>query len=259
MSAEVIQNKRLIAPSGTRLIEGFEDRQKVINRMNAIVESAVMAYSANPDTSAIVVPLDGGLVFYYLFMKKCAGVGIDLNSINIIFAAKSTKSFKMSAINESIRQFIIIDDIADTLKTTYDKLIQQLKRYHHSEIVVELIAFTKKIHTPKYEGNFEDTMLLHTNEWILCSLGMNSGLFDDDPTSILERVTLIPLLRDGEIDAQEYFTFLLDNSIFENILQHELFDLYRSLNAKNSNEKLKLMRSFHNKLATNLSGALREP
>ena len=188
----------------------------------------------------IVVPLNGGMLFYRKLMQYLAYMNFEQSGVNVIFCDEDESDqlrFSGEPVDVENAYNLVIDDIWDSGDTGKD-IIEAL-RYYGNVTSLDYFAFCKKQTSPVENGGARlaniTSVVLFQKRWLHNWGGMNSSLFNDPTITALERTSFLPLvpLRDelqikfdttNPVSVEQYEDLLTQTNLAVNgILPIEVF------------------------------------
>lgn len=222
-----VLSERLLAEHN--YLEYLEFTERKFNQIVLEVYRAILDAVGKGKKVNLIIPLNGGLLFYRLLMRVFSNNLLFTNAINIIFCDENEADeleFSEDPLDLSESFNLVIDDIWDK-GGTGSEIIQALRRYAD---ITELAyyAFCKKESSPEsnngaYIAN-QRSIVVYPDEWLHGWGGMNSSKFegvDGAEVTALERTSFLPLIPSGELEfnstdidaVQEYIDFLTQTNL----------------------------------------------
>ena len=219
----------------------------------------------------LVVPLNGGLLFYRKLMHYLEFMNLPQSGVNVIFCDEDEANilrFSGDPIDLENAYNLVIDDIWDS-GGTGKEILDLLKTYGNAT-TLDYFAFCKKQTSPfENDGarlaNIESVVLFQ-NRWLHNWGGMNSSLFKDPRITALERTSflpLVPLPKDLQIKfdtadqttVEEYEDLLTQTNLAVNgVLPIEVFyDVLYLEEHKNLAQRFEYVTRLHSGLIGNFA------
>lgn len=212
---------KIAQPQDTRPVAMLTPEQFLefsIRKFNAIVDEVLTDIIRGLGSSKkinLIVPLNGGLIFYFLLMRKLFDLQFYANSINVIFCDEDDTNeiiFSKALVGLEDRDStfnLVIDDIWDKGRTGTE-ICEALNLDQ-----LAYFAFCKKKSSPlANSGAFlanRFSSVTFPDEWLYSWGGMNSGRYNDAEITALERMSYLPLIpKPGVNVAVEDMEFLFE-------------------------------------------------
>lgn len=229
---------------GIQEIAGFS-RESTKSHIQRFFSSLGERLRQDPEIAPqIIIPLDGGVFVYQVFLATfpLMGLSYGIEDIAFRFAAKVKKNvYYINPSSDGKSPLIIIlDDIADELGA-FGNIREQITRPGSA---FELWAFSKKESTALYPGNFA-LAATFPDIWVNSTLGLNSGHFPStDPITALERLCAVAY-SGYPTDPEIYRAILTSNSLFPDVVRSRLFYFLLEISNCPYGEKSRRMQFFH--------------
>lgn len=188
--------------------------EKKINQICEEVLRNIISALGNNRKVNLIVPLNGGLIFYRKLMMLLEENMLYANAINVVFSDDDSDgivSFSDDLIDVENAYNLAVDDIWDRGHTG-ETIINALREFGDVN-VLEYFAFCKKEDSPLENNGARianiDSITVFPEKWLHAWGGMNSGKFnsiDSAHVTALERTSFLPLIpSEGhpEFDPQD--------------------------------------------------------
>lgn len=187
-------------------IEYLEFTENKINQICQEVLVNIINALGNNKQVNLIVPLNGGLIFYRKLMMLFEENMFYANAINVVFSDDDTDGsvkFSGDLVDVENAYNLAIDDIWDRGHT--GKSIINAMREFGDVSTLNYFAFCKKENSPLVNdgaviANLE-SITVFPEEWLHAWGGMNSGKFksaEQAYVAALERTSFLPLIPTGE-------------------------------------------------------------
>lgn len=187
-------------------LEYLEFSERKIAQITNQVIYRILEEMSNGRTINLIVPLNGGLIFYR-YLMQFAKSNFDMSLLNVTFCDEDISGelcFSANPINVETACNIAIDDIWD--KGGTGKEIFEALSLFGPVSELDFYAFCRKESSPDTNSGARiansDTVAVFPDEWLHGWGGMNSGKFKgSDQAAVvtaLERTSFLPLIPTGE-------------------------------------------------------------
>lgn len=184
-------------------LEYLEFTQRKLDQITIEVYSNIIEAIGQNRAVNLIVPLNGGLIFYRKLMSLFEENALYANAINVIFCDEDSSdvlSFSDQPQDVENAYNLVIDDIWDK-GGTGSEIIEALREYG-SIGTLDYFAFCKKESSPETNNGARvantNSIATFLDEWLHGWGGMNSGKFATSPDAAmitaLERTSFLPLI-----------------------------------------------------------------
>lgn len=195
--AKVKSEKLFAEPNFLEYLE-FTDRK--INQICHEVLHNIIKAVGQGRTVNLIVPLNGGLLFYRKLMELFSNLELSTNALNIIFSDEDENDrllFSQEPLDVTNAYNIVIDDIWDK-GGTGSEIIEELRTFGTVD-TLDYFAFCRKESSPTQNNGARlanlDSVTVFEDRWLHNWGGMNSSLFENGPrVTALERTSFLPLV-----------------------------------------------------------------